>query len=181
MPAGCPVGTAGRSGETARSSGGIAGSSENTDGSLGFTARPSDHTAQSSGRIAGSLGGAARPSGGADGSSGGADGRPGGADEPSGKTEKCQKRMNLASKRSLGAKMRKNHHFGDPVPEGRDEAPSGRHLCSLAIKIDSSSARSGICRPDGAGEFCGRKFYKDFAPDGAGPKPRLRLGIFCGR
>ena len=27
--------------------------------------------------------------------------------------------------------------------------------------------RSGICRPDGAGEFCGVGFYKDFAPDGA--------------
>jgi hypothetical protein len=31
----------------------------------------------------------------------------------------------------------------------------------------SSSVRSGICRPDGAGEWGGAGGYKDFAPDGA--------------
>jgi hypothetical protein len=31
----------------------------------------------------------------------------------------------------------------------------------------NSSVRSGICRPDGAGEFGGVGGYKDFAPDGA--------------
>jgi hypothetical protein len=36
--------------------------------------------------------------------------------------------------------------------------------------MNSSSVRSGIFRPDGAGEFCGRKLYKDFAPDGAEAK-----------
>ena len=40
-------------------------------------------------------------------------------------------------------------------------------------KIISSSVRSGICRPDGAGEFFDAGFYKDFAPDGAVDGPRL--------
>jgi hypothetical protein len=35
------------------------------------------------------------------------------------------------------------------------------------MKMNSSSVRSGICRPDGAGEICGVGGYKDFAPDGA--------------
>ena len=35
-----------------------------------------------------------------------------------------------------------------------------------AMKMKLSSVRSGICRPDGAGEFGGVGGYKDFAPDG---------------
>ena len=50
---------------------------------------------------------------------------------------------------------------------GREPAPAGRHLCSWATEINLSSVRSGICRPDGAGKFCGVGGYKDFAPDGA--------------
>ena len=41
-------------------------------------------------------------------------------------------------------------------------------------KTDSSSVRSGICRPDGAWDLFGRKFYKDFAPDGARLEGRKR-------
>ena len=33
-------------------------------------------------------------------------------------------------------------------------------------KMDSSYVRSGICRPDGAGDLFGAGFYKDSAPDG---------------
>lgn len=36
-----------------------------------------------------------------------------------------------------------------------------------AMEMNSSSVRSGICRPDGAGELGGVRGYKDFAPDGA--------------
>ena len=59
--------------------------------------------------------------------------------------------------------------------------------------MNSSSVRSGICRPDGAGELGGAGGYKDFAPDGAFGGARLcpqdqsqrvdgrrRLKIFCG-
>jgi hypothetical protein len=35
------------------------------------------------------------------------------------------------------------------------------------MKMNSSSVRSGICRPDGAGELGGAGGYKDFTPDGA--------------
>jgi len=56
------------------------------------------------------------------------------------------------------------------------EAPAGRHLCSWKNKNEfklrqerHGGSPQGLCRPDGAGEFYGRKFYKDFAPDGAGP------------
>jgi hypothetical protein len=40
--------------------------------------------------------------------------------------------------------------------------------------MNSSSVRSGICRPDGAGEFGGVGGYKDFAPDGAAETERSR-------
>ena len=40
--------------------------------------------------------------------------------------------------------------------------------------MSSSSVRSGICRPDGAGEFGGVGGYKDFAPDGAAETERSR-------
>ena len=40
--------------------------------------------------------------------------------------------------------------------------------------MSSSSVRSGICRPDGAGEFGGMGGYKDFAPDGAADTERSR-------
>ncbi len=35
------------------------------------------------------------------------------------------------------------------------------------MEMNSSSVRSEICRPDGAGELGGVRGYKDFAPDGA--------------
>jgi len=34
------------------------------------------------------------------------------------------------------------------------------------MEMNSSSVRSGICRPDEAGEFGGMGGFKDFAPDG---------------
>jgi len=42
------------------------------------------------------------------------------------------------------------------------------------MEKNSSSVRSGICRPDGAGELGGAGGYKDFAPDGA-VKRRKRI------
>ena len=46
-------------------------------------------------------------------------------------------------------------------------APAGRHLCRMTTKINRSSGRSGILRPDGALDLFGLRFYKYSAPDGA--------------
>ena len=35
----------------------------------------------------------------------------------------------------------------------RKQAPAGRHLCSCPTKMNSSSVRSGICRPTGLGNL----------------------------
>ena len=43
----------------------------------------------------------------------------------------------------------------------------GDIFVASAMEMNSSSVRSGICRPDGAGELRGAGGYKDFAPDGA--------------
>ena len=42
------------------------------------------------------------------------------------------------------------------------------------MEMNSSSVRSGICRPEGAGEWGGAGGYKDFAPDGAVETVRFR-------
>lgn len=42
----------------------------------------------------------------------------------------------------------------------------GDIFVEAALEINSSSLRSGICRPDGAGEFGGVGRYKVFVPDG---------------
>ena len=66
-----------------------------------------------------------------------------------------------------------------PSPWGEGQGEGGREqiICyqpqrgdifvESAMEMNSSSVRSGICRPDGAGKFGGVGGNKDFAPDGA--------------
>ena len=57
---------------------------------------------------------------------------------------------------------------GIPLDSRTERQPQrGDIFVESAMKMNSSSVRSGICRPDGAGEICGVGGYKDFAPDGA--------------
>ncbi len=50
-------------------------------------------------------------------------------------------------------------------PQSKTRQPQrGDIFVDRAMKRNSSSVRSGICRPDGAGEFGGVGGYKDFAP-----------------
>jgi hypothetical protein len=87
--------------------------------------------------------------------------------------------------RTVAARTRFSARRGKQHP-GRVRSPSsaGRHICRFRINTHSNSvwwqaARSGICRPDGAGDYCRRVFYKDSAPDGARAKGRkLPNGAF---
>ena len=50
----------------------------------------------------------------------------------------------------------------------RRASPDGATIfVESAMEMNSSSVRSGICRPYGAGEWDRVGGYKDFAPDGA--------------
>ena len=49
----------------------------------------------------------------------------------------------------------------------RSQPQRGDIFVEPAMEKNLSSVRSGICRPDGAGELDGVGGYKDFAPDGA--------------
>jgi hypothetical protein len=53
---------------------------------------------------------------------------------------------------------------------------AGNQANKLTMFFNSSSVRSGICRPDGAGELGGAGGYKDFAPDGAAANCRWQGG-----
>jgi len=68
------------------------------------------------------------------------------------------------------------------------QALAGRPLCSwknkneIKLRQERQGGRpQGLCRHDGAGEFCGRKCYKDFAPDGAEAKRLFAAMIEMGK
>jgi len=47
----------------------------------------------------------------------------------------------------------------------------------MAMQRNPSSVRSGIFRPYGALAYFGFRFYKDFAPDGAGCRSQTRAPV----
>ena len=54
--------------------------------------------------------------------------------------------------------------------QGATKPQRGDIFVEFAARMESSSVRSEICRPDGASDIYAVGFYKDFAPDGAEKK-----------